>query len=297
MDGVVVIDKPAGMTSAGVVACVKRSLNVKKVGHTGTLDPFATGVLVCCVNQATRLAQFLTFGRKRYQGVMRLGVRTDTQDLTGNVVSETDFSSVTQEEIIGAFAQFTKITEQIPPAFSAVKHLGTPLYKFARKGVFVKKAARPIQIYDLRVVDIQMPDVAFEVCCSQGTYVRTLCSDIGDTLGCGAHLKSLRRSESGGFSLSDAMSLDSLKARAALGDFAGYLTPMKNLLKDVAEIMADGSLIKKIRNGGHVSGPELGLAERNAGSLVRVVDFEKNLIAILRADEQWPACSYLCVFK
>jgi len=149
MNGIIVVDKQPDMTSAQVVTQVKRILSVKKVGHTGTLDPFATGVLVCCINKATRLAQFLVYGKKRYEGVMRLGIRTDTQDLTGRVLSTESDLKVTDRDVHSVLFSFLEVRHQNPPAYSALKHNGVPLYKLARQGTFVQKPPRRISIYGL----------------------------------------------------------------------------------------------------------------------------------------------------
>ena len=291
-----VVDKPAEMTSAQVVAEVKTVLGARKVGHTGTLDPFATGVLVCCVNQATRLAQFLTRGKKCYQAVMRLGIRTDTHDFTGQVLSREASLAVTHSEVLSAFKRFSEVREQAPPAFSALKHHGMPLYKLARRGTLVQKPSRPIFIYKLVVHDIDLPDVRFEVRCSEGTYVRTLCADIGDALGCGAHLTGLRRTESGGFTLGEAVSLNTMKALSVEKETSKFVIPMREALRGIPEIQARRALAQKIRQGQPVTRMALGPLDDGAAQWIKVTDTDRHLIAVLDSKEKNGVLPYKCVF-
>jgi tRNA pseudouridine55 synthase len=297
MNGIVVVDKPPAMTSAQAVARVKTLLNAKKAGHTGTLDPFATGVLVCCINQATRLAQFLMAGKKGYEGVMRLGIRTDTQDATGQVLSQDPTVGVSHQAVYSVFRDFLQVKEQVPPAFSALKHRGVPLYRLARRGAFVKKPARPISIYELKVLDMDLPHVRFAVSCSQGTYVRTLCADIGDAIGCGAHLVRLSRTESGGFTLKEALSLRALKEMATAGKVADCVTPMSRALSGIPEVHAGPALVQRIRHGRPLTKADLGLAQDPVGPWIKVTDQMDNLMAVLSASEKDGAYPYACVFS
>lgn len=297
MNGIVVIDKPANMTSARVVAQVKRLLQAKKVGHTGTLDPFATGVLVCCIGRATRLAQFLTQGKKCYEAVMHLGIRTDTQDLTGQVVSKEQMVAVTDREIHAVFRRFLDVRHQDPPAFSALKYCGVPLYRLARRGMFIQKSSRRISIYELEILNIDLPYVSFEVSCSQGTYVRTLCADMGDALGCGAHLARLCRTESGGFSLEEAVSLDTLAKLAAGGKGSSCVIPMSNALRGIQEIQVGRGLVQRIRYGQPVTKAQLGGVEDDSGPWIKVTDTERNLIAVLGSRGKNGVYPYACVFS
>lgn len=297
MNGIVAVNKPADMTSAQVVARVKRALKAKKVGHTGTLDPFATGVLICCVNRATRLAQFLSKSRKSYEAVMCLGVRTDTQDLTGCVMSETSISEVTDKAIKSVFRRFLGVREQVPPAFSALKHRGEPLYKLARKGVFVEKPPRRIAIYHLELLDINLPFVRFKVMCSSGTYIRTLSDDLGVALGCGAHLVELCRTECGGMTLADAIGLPTLEDLAAKGQGSRCIVPMNEALKGIPEVQADESLAQKVGCGIPISEAELGcVASREEASWIKVTDAHSNLIAVLGSQMKDGVLPYMCVF-
>ncbi len=217
--GIIIIDKPENITSAGVVARVKRILDVKKAGHCGALDPFATGVMVICINQATKLAGFFLKGEKKYEAILELGAETDTQDLTGNVISTSEVADIPMETIRGVFKRFEGDIDQSPPVFSALKHKGTPLYKLARSGKPVQKPPRPVNIIRLAILEASLPEIRFEVTCSAGTYIRTLAADIGAALGCGAYLKALRRTESSGFSLEEALTIPEFEETVEGGKF------------------------------------------------------------------------------
>jgi len=230
MNGFLVFDKPAGMTSHDVVAIVRRVLKLKKVGHTGTLDPFATGVLPVALGDATKVIPYLDESVKEYNAVMRLGVTTDTQDLTGKVLFEKEFDSVTEAKLVAAFADFTGPISQIPPMFSAVKQGGVPLYKKARRGEEVERLPRQIIISSLSVDHFKLPFVTFTVSCSRGTYVRTLANDLGTALGCGAHLTELRRLRSGLFTENMAISLELLQKDLVEGNLSDKLiSPLQAL--------------------------------------------------------------------
>ncbi len=209
-DGVLLVDKPAGLTSHDVVDRVRRHFEFKKVGHCGTLDPAATGLLILVLERATKLQDRLMSDDKAYEGTMLLGVSTDSQDADGEIIAERPVPPLAIEDIEQAFAKFRGDIQQVPPMVSAVKHHGTPLYKLAHKGKTVERQPRLIHIYDLRVLGLDLPRVVFRVACTKGTYVRTLCSEIGDALGCGAHLHDLRRTRSGRFDVTDAHSLETI---------------------------------------------------------------------------------------
>src|SRR5512136_1413458 len=273
MNGIVVINKPAGLSSAGVVARVKRLLQARKVGHTGTLDPFARGVLVCCLNQATRLARFLVESPKTYEGVLTLGVETDTQDATGRVTAERDGTGVTEEDLRRVLQRYEGDYHQAPPTYSALKHEGVPLYTLARRGRPVQKPAREVFIYHLRRRAAELPRVRFEVRCSAGTYIRTLCADIGRDLGCGGHLSELTRLESGGFTLNEALTLEDLEDLARRGAASHAVIPMARALPAVAEITAGPSLLEKVWHGRALSLADVGLgAAADEGPLLKLVD-------------------------
>lgn len=209
-DGVLLVDKPARLTSHDVVDRIRRRFGFNKVGHCGTLDPAATGLLVIVLERATKLQDRLMADDKMYEGTMLLGVSTDSQDADGAVIAEKPVPPLDAAAIEEAFARFRGDLQQVPPMVSAIKHKGQPLYKLARKGKTVEREPRLIHIYDLRVLQLELPRIHLRVACTKGTYVRTLCSDIGDVLGCGAHLCGLRRIRSGHFDVKDAHTLDAL---------------------------------------------------------------------------------------
>ena len=222
MNRVLAIDKPKGLTSHDVVARVRRLTRIQKVGHAGTLDPAATGVLVLLLGKATRLAQFFVDLDKQYRGKVVLGVTTDTQDAAGKVQATTDPSGVTRAQIENAFAAFEGVTEQVPPMVSALKRDGTPLYVLARRGEVVEREARPVTITGLRILSIDLPEVEFQMTCGKGTYVRTLAADIGEMLGCGAHLGELSRTGVGQFTLAEAIPLGALTRAGLAEEAVGY---------------------------------------------------------------------------
>ena len=294
--GVIVIDKPPDISSAGVVRIVKRVLNAKKVGHAGTLDPFATGVLVCCVNKATRLADFFLKSEKTYRADMVLGVSTDTQDATGTVISKCDPGDVSVEEIRRTFKRFTGDIDQQPPTFSALKHKGVPLYKLARQGKPVRKPPRRVHIARLDILEMDLPHVCFEVTCSAGTYIRTLCADIGFQLGCGGHLKDLRRLKSGGFTIEDAVDLAELKALARTGNPAQRMIGMADALRDMPGCLAEPDLIKKITSGRPIRTGDLIPPPDMPTGFFKVVDANNRLIAVLDHKKGHLTYDYRCVF-
>lgn len=206
------VDKPSGMTSHDVVDLIRRRFDIKKAGHAGTLDPAATGLLVVLIGKATKLSSKFTSGDKEYEAVMTLGKKTDSGDAEGEVLSENDCRGITEERIREAFRSFEGETVQVPPMFSAVRYKGKRLYELARKGKEVPREPRKIRIEKLRIDKIALPVIHFIVRCSKGTYIRKLCDDLGDRLGCGAHLSGLRRVSSGDFSLKDSIDMAVLKS-------------------------------------------------------------------------------------
>jgi tRNA pseudouridine55 synthase len=226
-DGILIIDKPAGWTSMDVCAKVRGILHERRVGHAGTLDPMATGVLPVFVGRATRAVEFAEGGRKEYLAGLRLGLVTDTQDVTGETL-ETRPVSVTPEQLAAALARFTGEILQTPPMYSAVKVNGQRLYALARKGAEVERRARPVSVYALELLEARSEtDFLVRCVCSKGTYVRTLCHDVGAALGCGGCLFSLRRTEAAGFSLARAVTLEQLQSRGAelLEPLDAYFAP------------------------------------------------------------------------
>lgn len=237
MDGVVNVYKPAGPTSHDIVDRVRRLFGQKRVGHAGTLDPMATGVLVVCLGKATRIVEYLTDSRKQYRATMTLGVCTDSEDSTGAVISESDASSVTLDAVKHAAEQFAGEIDQIPPMISALKHEGKPLYKHAREGKTIERAARRVTIHSIDVTEFRRGEHAeadLTVTCSSGTYIRTLCADIGAVLGCGAMMSRLERTQVGIFALDNAVTLDDLEASPE-----SHVTPIAKAIDDMPSVEVD----------------------------------------------------------
>jgi tRNA pseudouridine55 synthase len=297
LNGILVIDKPSGLSSARVVSIVKRLLQVKKAGHAGTLDPFATGVLIVCINQATRLARFWLDSAKTYLAELCLGIETDTQDPTGTVISTSAAIDVPEDTLTAVMNSFVGAMNQAPPVYSALKHQGVPLYKLARKGAPFQKPSRQIQIYRLDIQEIALPRVRFEVSCSAGTYVRTLCADIGKILGCGGHLKNLRRTASSGYTIADAISLPELEELVRSGDVARHLTGMAEALPDMVSFQADKALTDKIKYGMMISTADVPPSCLLSGeNLVKIIDGKRRLLSILSYDPVQQGFAYCCSF-
>ena len=299
--GIIVVDKPQNITSAKVVAEVKRLLDARKVGHAGTLDPFAAGVLVCCINDATRLARFLLAGNKTYDATLKLGIETDTQDMTGTVTAVKPVKDWPEDTIKLAVKKFEGQIEQQPPVFSALKHKGTPLYRLARKGTPVQKPARRVYISKIKILEVTLPLVHFEVSCSAGTYIRTLCADIGRQLGCGGHLLALTRTESSGFKIQQAISLKRLEKRVLADDSKRYLISMTDALGDMPTCIADQKLIEKIRHGKHLKRSDIEIVQSSAkfkrqDANIKIVDDDNILQAVLNYEKNRDKLSYACVF-
>ncbi len=270
------------MTSHDVVQSVRRMLREKRVGHTGTLDPQATGVLVLCVGKATRIARYLEAGEKEYDAVMRLGVTTDTLDAAGRVLETRTYTAPTQEAIIAAMRSFTGRIEQQPPSYSAIKVKGVPSYRLARQGTARPLPARTVDIFSITLRTYNDPMVAFSVHCAKGVYIRSLCADLGDALGMGAHLVELVRTRSGGFTIPDALPLDRLGDLAAAGRISETLIPMDRALTDLPLVLLNGSDTERVVHGNRISAPSrLGAVD---GALVRLHDPTGRLLALARVD-------------
>lgn len=300
-DGILVVDKPPDISSAAVVAQVKRLLKAKKVGHTGTLDPFATGVMVLCLGQATRLSRFFLHGRKRYEAVLMLGIETDTQDATGRVISRTPPETLrfTEEQIRETLARFRGEIDQAPPVYSALKHQGTPLYKLARQGRPVQKPDRRVTIHAIGPTHIAVPEVHFTVTCSAGTYIRTLCSDIGEVLGCGGHLSALRRTESSGVTLDQAVTLADLPDLVREHRAWDRVIPMADALPAIPAYAADEPLAGRIEHGRPLTAADIPPETAGPDGRVRVVAARKSdrrLLAVVEWNADRARYDYCCVF-
>jgi tRNA pseudouridine55 synthase len=298
INGIIAIDKPEGVSSARAVAHVKKKLGVKKIGHTGTLDPFATGLLLCTINKATRISQFFLDGHKRYLARVYLGLETDTYDLTGQTVftaSNSVMEALTKQDIKQVVQSFQGVQEQVPPIFSALKHKGQPLYKLARQGKKITKPSRQIEIFSLQIRDITLPWFDLEIFCSSGTYIRSLAFDIGKKLGCGAHLSKLSRTHSSEFKLEDSIELSELEALDR-DDALAMIIPMSKCLKFMPKIVVTGSMVKKIRFGQKLFVKEINEPLTEPGLHIRIIDDNSELLAIVQLNENRREYNYSCVF-
>lgn len=284
MDGVLIIDKPSGRTSHDIVRDVKKLLRAKKVGHAGTLDPLATGVLAVCINEATKLSQFLLHDDKEYRATMLLGVRTDTLDREGEVLARCE-PRLQEKEIREAVESFVGRIEQRAPKYSAVKFRGKPLYKWTRQGVDIEPPVREVTVHHIRVTEIRMPYVTFDTSCSKGTYIRSLCADIGDRLGCGGCLFDLRRTKSGSFSLEDAVSLEGLADGEKLEAIEKNTIPLAEMLPGLVKIVVDQETADRIRRGYQ---PDCGiLRDKNTplperGDLIKFATKNGRIVAVAK---------------
>ncbi|PYS54279.1 MAG: tRNA pseudouridine(55) synthase TruB [Acidobacteria bacterium] len=272
MDGIFIIDKPAGMTSHDVVNTIRAKFSVSKAGHFGTLDPMATGVLPISAGKATRLGQFIPNGPKEYIGEIRFGFSTDTYDRDGGPTSEERPLHHSEQQIADAIRSFTGVLSQVPPAFSAKKIGGVPSYKLARKNRPVRMAPIQVEVYQFEMLRLEPPVMAFRVVCSPGTYVRSLGHDLGQALGCGAHLTALRRTRSGDFRLEHAVQLE----RVSGGD----LIPMSQLLQSWPRIEVSGTEERKVLHGNQIPGD--GLSE-----LARIFNKKGEFIAVATVENGW----------
>lgn len=252
MDGILNINKPSGRTSYSIVAMVKRLSGERRVGHAGTLDPDATGVLPVCLGRATRVIEFLTDAAKAYRAEIELGVATDTYDSSGKIIQRKDFSGVNREHLEMALASFRGPIQQMPPMYSALKYKGKPLYELARVGIQVERKARPVKIYNLEIIDWQPPLVTLEVVCSKGTYIRSLAHDLGQSLGCGASLKSLTRLRCGVFDIKDATSIAQLEDAFHHGYWRHFVYPPDTVLLHWAAMIVGDRTSGLIKNGRNV---------------------------------------------
>jgi len=284
MNGVVVIDKPSGPTSRDVVEKVKRALGVRKAGHTGTLDPLATGVLPVCLDEATKLVQFLALDSKEYRATLLLGVRTDTLDTQGIVLTREE-PRVSLEQIEAALNGLKGKRKQVPPRYSAVKVRGRALYDWTRRGIDVEASAREVEIYDIRIEGIHLPEVTFAVACSKGVYIRSLCSEAGEALGCGGCMSALRRTRSGNFREEAAVALKGLTGEEKRERLSANLLPLVELLPDLAVVDVDPMLAERLQNGYQPDGEVLAryhIPSLVAGDVIKITLQGKHLVAVAR---------------
>lgn len=277
ISGVLVIDKPIGLTSHDVVQIVRKGTNIRRAGHTGTLDPRASGVLVILIGPAVRLSEFVSASDKRYQAVIRLGQTTDTYDADGHVTS-TSPVDITEEQFENALKQFIGEIEQVPPPYSAVKVKGRKAYEMAREGEEVNLQPRKIQVYNLDLLEWAPPEAVIDVYCSSGTYVRSLAHDMGEALVCGAHLVGLRRTKSGRFTLRDAVPLRKLRETFDNGTWYQFLIPAAEALSDWPAIELSQTQVEDVRHGHRIP------ADPEKGKMARGISEQGELVALLELD-------------
>jgi tRNA pseudouridine55 synthase len=305
MNGLLIIDKPQGPSSHDVVARARRWTGIKRIGHAGTLDPLATGVLILCLGNATRLSEYLLGEDKAYDGVIKLGERTNTDDAEGEVIATRPVPPIGDEDLRRLAQQFMGETEQVPPQFSAIQRDGQRAYALARKGEEVELQPRRITVYELALSRLDdsrlMTDdshqssvishLAIHVRCSSGTYIRALARDIGEALGCGGHLVSLRRTQCGPFTLDDAVTLDQLERSARAGAWQQHLLPMDRAVQHLPIVQVNEENARRILHGQIVDAPSTHSAQTpNANTnlhrnLCRVYDSRRELIAIAECRE------------
>ncbi len=250
--GIIVIHKEKGYTSHDVVAKLRGILHMKKIGHTGTLDPDATGVLPVALGKGTKLVDLLTDKEKTYEAVLHLGITTDTQDMSGTVLEEKPVN-VTEEEVRQVLESFVGNQLQVPPMYSALKVNGKKLYELAREGKSVERKARPVSFYEITPLEIKLPLVKLRVTCSKGTYIRTLCNDIGEKLGCGGCMEELLRSKVGSYSLNESHSLAEVEAAVADGTIQDMIYPVEQVLSGYPALFADSYGDRLLQNGNPLS--------------------------------------------
>lgn len=278
VSGVLILDKPVGMTSHDVVQVVRRGTGIRRAGHTGTLDPRASGVLVVLIGPAVRLSEFVSASDKRYQATLRLGSSTDTFDAEGRVTQTASSADISEEQFHKALDQFVGEIEQIPPPYSAIKVDGRKAYEMSREGEEVNLAPRKITVYSLELLEWSPPEAVIDVFCSSGTYVRSLANDLGTVLGCGAHLVGLRRTRSGQFTLRDAVPLRRLQEAFDAGDWYKYLIPAAEALGEWPILEVDADQVELIRHGHRIP------AEPDMQGWARAISQQGDLVALLEFD-------------
>lgn len=281
INGIVNIYKEKGYTSHDVVAVLRKVVGQKKIGHTGTLDPDATGVLPVCLGRATKVCELLTDHDKTYEALLLLGKTTDTQDISGEVLEERDPGNLTEEEVRSCIESFIGEYDQIPPMYSALKVNGKKLYELAREGKTVERKSRKVQIHGIRILEMNLPHVRMEVDCSKGTYIRTLCHDIGEKLQVGGCMEELERTKVGRFLKEDAVTLDEVRQKMEQGEGAELFTPLDQIFTELPAVTVTDAKAWMSYNGNDL--PERFLLEKEAwtdGQEVRVYDSRKNFIGL-----------------
>ena len=280
VSGVLVVDKPIGLTSHDVVQVIRRGTGIRRAGHTGTLDPRASGVLVILIGPAVRLSEYVSASDKRYQATIRLGSSTDTYDSEGTVTSSASVDDIAEDYFNEVLQRFVGEIEQVPPPYSAVKVQGRKAYDMAREGEEFELIPRIINVYSLEILEWALPEVVVDVYCSSGTYVRSLANDMGKELGTGAHLVGLRRTKSGRFTLRDAVPLRRLQEAFDAGDWYRFLIPAAEAMADWPMVELDADQVELVRHGHRVP------ADPDMKGLARGVSQQGDLVALLEVDPE-----------
>jgi len=280
VSGVLVVDKPIGLTSHDVVQIIRRGTGIRRAGHTGTLDPRASGVLVVLIGPAVRLSEYVSASDKRYQATIQLGRSTDTYDSEGTVTMATPVENISEEQFDEILQTYVGQIEQIPPPYSAVKVKGKKAYEMARKGKPVDLEPRIINVFNLEILEWAPPELVIDVYCSSGTYVRSLANDLGDSLGTGAHLIGLRRTKSGQFTLRDAVPLRRLKESFDAGDWYQFLIPAAEALGDWPMLELNPDEVELVRHGHRIP------SEPDVSVWVRGLSQQGDLVALLENDPE-----------
>ena len=277
--GFLLVDKPSGITSSKLVQSIRKTFSLNKIGHTGTLDPLATGLMVLCVGQATKFSQFLLVKDKSYRVSIKLGVATDTFDAEGLVTSEKDVNHVTRELIEASLTNFQGEIEQIPPMYSAIKKNGVPLYKMARRGLKIDLEPRKARIHEIEILGFDGKFLDLKVCCSKGTYIRTIAADLGDVLGCGAHVVELRRLSVGTYDEKDMLTFDELVKLENTDGLADHLLPISSAFKDWSEVLIDPRQARLLKNGAKLA-DRFVLRDSRVGIYESIDGIEKKFIGV-----------------
>ncbi len=280
VSGVLVVDKPIGLTSHDVVQVIRRGTGIRRAGHTGTLDPRASGVLVILIGPAVRLSEYVSASDKRYQATIRLGSSTDTYDSEGTITSSASVDDITEDYFNEVLQRFVGEIEQVPPPYSAVKVQGRKAYDMAREGEEFELIPRIINVYSLEILEWALPEVVIDVYCSSGTYVRSLANDLGKELGTGAHLVGLRRTKSGRFTLRDAVPLRRLQEAFDAGNWYRFLIPAAEAMADWPMVELDADQVELVRHGHRVP------ADPEMKGLARGVSQQGDLVALLEVDAE-----------
>lgn len=283
ISGIVIVDKPVGRSSNHVLQQVRRLFDAKKAGHTGSLDPLATGVLPICLGEATKVSSYLLDADKRYHVTCQLGIVTDSGDSEGKVVMTNSVPDYTEQDLLNLLPSFIGEQDQIPPMYSALKHQGQPLYKLARQGITVERKSRRITIYDIQLLSFTEDSISLDVRCSKGTYIRTLLEDFSQALGCGGHVTMLRRVQAAGYSEQQAISTEKLEhiAQQGLSELDALILPTEQALPDWPAVSASDEMVTALRHGQTIQ-----LEQAFEGAQVRLFDSNQQFIGLGEMTEQ-----------